>query len=101
MFPQDEIKYETRVAVDGTPRLFPVRLRTCRAFITELRIEHSLHVQMVHHRIYPLFMFDRHLGVTQNIIQYPLHHMPYAPGKFEVATSNDLGGDAFTRKFFV
>ena len=25
--------------------LFPVRLRTCRAFITELRIEHSLHVQ--------------------------------------------------------
>ena len=23
--------------------LFPVRLRTCRAFITELRIEHSLH----------------------------------------------------------
>ena len=26
-------------------RLFPVRLWTCRAFITELRIEHSLHVQ--------------------------------------------------------
>ena len=49
---------------------------------------------MVHHRIYPLFMFDRHLGVTLNIIQYPLHHMTYAPGKFKVATSNDLGGDA-------
>ena len=29
-----------------TIRLFPVRLRTCRAFITELRIEHSLHVQI-------------------------------------------------------
>ena len=43
---------------------------------------------MVHHRIYPLFMFDRHLRVTQNIIQYPPHHMTYAPGKFEVATSN-------------
>ena len=50
---------------------------------------------MVHHRIYPLFMFDLDLGVTQNITQYPLHHMAYAPGKFEVAMSNDLGGDIF------
>ena len=53
---------------------------------------------MVHHRIYPLFMFDLDLGVTQNITQYPLHHMAYAPGKFEVAMSNDLGGDTFFKK---
>ena len=40
--------------------------------------------------------FDIDLGVkvTQNIAQYPLHHVTYAPVKFEVATSNGLGGDA-------
>ena len=48
---------------------------------------------MVHHRIYPLFIFDLDLGVPQSITQYPLHHMTYAPGKFDVALSNDLGGD--------
>ena len=50
---------------------------------------------MVQHRIYPLFIFD--LGVTQNIAQCPLHHVTYAPAKFEVA--NNLGGDKFTRKY--
>ena len=39
--------------------------------------------------------------VTQNIAQYPLHHVTYAPAKFEVATSNGLAGDAFTRKYIV
>ena len=29
---------------------------------------------------------------------YPLHHVTYTPAKFEVATSNSLGADAFTRK---
>ena len=29
---------------------------------------------------------------------YPLHHMPYSLAKFEVATSNNLGKDAFSRK---
>ena len=31
--------------------------------------------------------------------QYLLHHVTYAPTKFEVATSNSLGEDAFTRKY--
>ena len=35
----------------------------------------------------------------QNVAQYPLHHVTYAPAKFEVATSNGLGGDAFTREY--
>ena len=35
--------------------------------------------------------------VTQNVAQYPLHHVTYAPTKFDVATSKGLG-DAFTRK---
>ena len=43
--------------------------------------------------------FDLDLGVkvTQNVTQYPLHHVIYAPTKFEVATSNGLGEDTITR----
>ena len=41
--------------------------------------------------------FDLDLEVTQNVDQCPLHHVTYAATKFEVATSNRLGGDAFTR----
>ena len=41
---------------------------------------------MVHHRI----TFDLYPGakVIQNVAQYLLHHVTYAPAKFEVATSN-------------
>ena len=46
------------------------------------------------------FTFDLDPGgmVTQSVAQYPPHHVTYAPVKFEVATSKDLGY-AFTRKF--
>ena len=37
--------------------------------------------------------------VTPNIIQYHLHNVTYAPVKFEVATANNLGEEAFTRKY--
>ena len=42
-------------------------------------------------------LFDLDLGVkvTQDVAQYPLHHVTYSDTKFEVATSNGLG-DAFT-----
>ena len=45
-------------------------------------------------------IFDLYLGVkvTQNVAQYPLHHVTFSATKFEVATSNRLG-DAFTIKF--
>ena len=45
--------------------------------------------------------FDLDLGVkvTQNVGQYPLHHVTYSATKFEVATSNRLGGDTITRKY--
>ena len=44
-------------------------------------------------------LFDLDLGVkvTQNVAQFPLHHTTYSATKFEVATSNCLGGDTFTR----
>ena len=43
--------------------------------------------------------FDRDLGVrvTQDVAWYTLHHVTYAHAKFEDATSNCLGVDAFTR----
>ena len=43
--------------------------------------------------------FDLDLGVkvTLNVAQYPRHHVIYASTKFEVATSNGLGGDTITR----
>ena len=41
------------------------------------------------------------LPSTQNIAQYPLHHVTYAPAKFEGAMSSGLGEDAFTRKYII
>ena len=35
--------------------------------------------------------------VSQNFSKDPLDHVTYAHAKFEVATSNGLGGDAITR----
>ena len=42
-------------------------------------------------------LFDLGVKVTQIVAQYPLQHVTYAATKFEVATSNGLGGDTFTR----
>ena len=42
-------------------------------------------------------LFDFGVKVTQNVAQYPLHHVTYAATKFEIATSKGLGGDTFTR----
>ena len=39
--------------------------------------------------------------VTQNAVQYPPNHMTYVPAKYEVATSNSLGEDVFTRKYII
>ena len=47
--------------------------------------------------------FDLDLGVKvmQNVAHYPLHHVTYAATKCEVARSNGLRGDAFTRKYII
>ena len=41
---------------------------------------------------------DLVVKATQNVVQYPPNHMNYAPAKFEVATSNSLREDGFTKK---
>ena len=32
----------------------------------------------------------QHNTLTQNVAQYPLHHLTYAPANFEVASPNSL-----------
>ena len=39
--------------------------------------------------------------VKQNVAKYPLHRVTYSGTKFDVATSNSLGGDAFTKKYII
>ena len=49
-------------------------------------------------------LFDLDLGVvkvTQNVAQCCLHPVTYLATKFEVVTSNGLGGDTFTRKYII
>ena len=45
------------------------------------------------------FNLDLRVKVTQNGAR--VHHVTYAPAKFEVATSSGLGGDTFTRKYII
>ena len=46
-----------------------------------------------------LYYLDLGVKVTQNVSQYHPHHVTYAPANFEVAISNGMGEDAFTRKY--
>ena len=46
-----------------------------------------------------LYDLDLGVNVAQNVAQYNPHHMTYAHANFEVAMSNGLGEDAFTRKY--
>ena len=48
-------------------------------------------------------LFDLDLGVkvTQDVAQYPLHNVTYSDTRFEVATFNSLGADAFTSKYTI
>ena len=46
-------------------------------------------------------LFDLDRKDTQNVVQYPLNHMTYAPAKFEVASFNSSGEDEFTRKYII
>ena len=46
---------------------------------------------------YLTFDLDLRAKFNDNVSQYPLHHVTFAPVKFEVNTFNGYGGDAFTR----
>ena len=50
---------------------------------------------------YLIFDLDLGVKVTQDVAQYPLHHVTYPATKFEVARSNRLGGATFTRNYII
>ena len=53
--------------------------------------------------LHEIALFDLEIGVkvTQDVAKYPLHHVTYSDIKFEVSTSDGLGGDAFTKKIHI
>ena len=48
-----------------------------------------------------VFDLDLAAQITQDVAQYPLHHVTYALVKFRVATSNGLEGDTLTIKYII
>ena len=46
-----------------------------------------------------LLDLEPRVKVKGNFAQYPLHHVTYAPVKFDVNTST--GGDEFSRKYIL
>ena len=60
------------------------------------KLKEEKHLQEIQ---YLTFDLDLGVKVTQNVAQYPLHHVTNPATKFEVARSNQLRGDTFTRKF--
>ena len=59
--------------------------------LLRLTVKEELHLQEN-----TLTVFDLGVKVTPNVAQYPVHHVNLGT-KFEVATSNGLGVDTFTR----
>ena len=47
---------------------------------------------------YLTFDIDLGVKVTRNVAQYPLHYVTYSAAESQVATSNGLGGDTFTKR---
>ena len=64
-----------------------------------LELLHPTVKEKMHLQENTLFDPDLRVKVTRNVAQCPLHHVTYAPTEFEVTTSKDLGGEAYTRKF--
>ena len=48
-----------------------------------------------------LYDLDLWVKATSNVVQCRPNHMTFVPAKFEIATSNSLGKDAFTRKCII
>ena len=47
-------------------------------------------VEEMHFQESTVSAFDLDLAVTQDVAQYPLHHVTYAPAKFLVASSHSF-----------
>ena len=69
--------------------------------LQSLKLLHQKLSEEKHLQEIQYFTFDLDLGVkvTQNVAQYPLHHVTHPATKFKVVRSNRLGVDKFIRKF--
>ena len=74
--------------------MWPMHLQSLKLLCQKLEEEKHLQENS-------LFDLDLGVKVTRNVAQYPLHHVTYPATKFEVATSNPLGGNTFTRKYII
>ena len=71
-------------------------------YLQSLKLLPWLRRRCIYKKIHYLtFHLDPKVKVSQNIYQYPLHHVTYAPAKSEVAMANGLVGDAVTRKYII
>ena len=64
-------------------------------------VKEKKHLQKIHYMILTHSDLDLWVKVTPNVVQCPPNHMTFASAKFEIATSNSLGEDAFTRKYII
>ena len=70
-------------------------LHTCKVWSCyDLQFRRRSNYKKMHH-----LTLDLGVKIIGNAVQYPLHHMTYAPFKFEGGMLNRLGGDAITRKY--
>ena len=72
--------------------MWPIHLQGL--MLLGLTVKEEMHLQEI--TLFELWPWPR-VKVTQNVAQYPLHHVTYLGTMFEVAASNGKGGDAFTR----
>ena len=69
--------------------------------LQSLKVLHPTILETMHLQEITLFDLWRWPKVKDiwSVAKYPLHHVIYAPAKFEAAMSNGLGGGALTRKY--
>ena len=63
--------------------------------LQSLKLLHPTVKEEMHLQENTFFDLDLWVNFKRNVAQYPLHHVIYAPVKFEGAKSNGLGGDTF------
>ena len=81
--------------------IFDLPSTSCDLCTTSLMLLHTMVKEKIHLQENTLFDLDLGVKVTQNAAQYSRHHVTYAPAKFDIATSDCLGEDAYTRKYII
>ena len=72
----------------------PMHLQSLKLLLPT--VKEKMHIQ--ENALYDLYL---EVKATYNVAQYSTHHVIYASAKFEVAKSNRLGEETFTRKYII